>query len=159
MEKFKYFIDFDGVILDSQDRFASIMKNVEDLNEWMDYLCSIKWYSFLRECNEIDDSISVLKELQKMQKLQAIITSIHSFSEGKEKQIYLRERKIIVPIIYVLPEQKKSSVYIPNQFEILVDDKPKNCNDWILAGGQALLFDYHETDNEKGKIKTLKQLL
>lgn len=159
MKDWEYFIDFDGVILDSQDRFVSSMKNVKDLNKWVEYLSSIAWNSFLRECNEIDDSITVLKELQKQQKLKAIITSIHSFTEGKEKQIYLREKNIMVPIIYVLPEQKKSSVYIPNKNQVLVDDKIKNCIDWELSGGKALLFDSHETSKRKEKIKSLKQLL
>ena len=159
MKDWEYFIDFDGVILDSQDRFVSSIKNVKDLNKWVEYLSSIAWNSFLRECNEIDDSITVLKELQKQQKLKAIITSIHSFTEGKEKQIYLREKNIMVPIIYVLPEQKKSSVYIPNKNQVLVDDKIKNCIDWELSGGKALLFDSHETSKRKEKIKSLKQLL
>ena len=159
MKDCEYFIDFDGVILDSQDRFVSIMKNIEDLNEWINYLSSIAWHSFLRECNEIDNSIYVLKELQKNQRLKAIITSIHSFTEGKEKQIYLREKEIFVPIIYVLPEQKKSSVYIPNEHQILIDDKLSNCLDWELSGGKSLLFDPHETNPRKEKIKSLKQLL
>ena len=154
-----YFIDFDGVILDSQDRFLMDMKDNVDFNDWMEYLNSIDWYNFIRECTEIDESLSVLEQLQKLKKLRAIITTIHSMDEGNQKMIFLRERNIEVPILYVLPTQKKSEVYIPSIRDILIDDKQKNCNDWIEAGGSAILFDSHADTNDKSKIKTLKQLL
>ncbi len=158
MEK-NYLVDFDGVILDSQDRFQADMKDNVDFNDWMEYLNSLNWYNFIRECSEIDESLSVLEQLQRLKKLRAIITSIHSFQEGKEKELFLREKNIIVPIIYVLPRQKKSEVYIPTIYDTLVDDKQKNCDEWILAGGSAILFDSHLEKPEKDKIKSLKQLL
>ena len=154
-----YFIDFDGVILDSQDRFLMDMKDNVDFNDWMEYLNSIDWYNFIRECTEIDESLSVLEQLQKLKRLRAIITTIHSMEEGNQKMIFLREKNILVPILYVLPTQKKSEIYIPSITDVLVDDKQKNCNDWIDAGGSAILFDSHAKGNEKSKIKTLKQLL
>ncbi len=154
-----YFIDFDGVILDSQDRFLMDMKDNVDFNDWMEYLNSIDWYNFIRECTEIDESLSVLEKLQKLKKLRAIITTIHSMEEGNQKMLFLRENNIIVPIIYVLPKQKKSDIYIPNINDVLIDDKQKNCDDWIEAGGSATLFDSHSNGKEKNKIKSLKQLL
>ncbi len=159
MENLEYYIDFDGVILDSQDRFLDVMGSSTDLDEWMDYLASLEWKKFLRECNEIDNSISTLDELQKYRKLKGIITQIHCFNEGKEKLLFLRERGIIVPVIYVLPEQRKSTVIIPNKNLVLVDDKVRNCKQWTNDGGSSLQFDPHSTGNEKGKIKSLKQLL
>ena len=154
-----YCIDFDGVILDSQDRFEIDMKDNVDFNDWIEYLSSIDWYNFIRECTEIDESLSVLRKLQKLQKISAIITSIHSMEEGNQKMIFLRENNITVPIIYVLPTQKKSDIYIPKFKDTLIDDKKKNCDDWISRGGSAILFDSHSKSNEKNKIKTLKQLL
>ena len=154
-----YFVDFDGVILDSQDRFLIDMKDNIDFNDWMEYLNSINWYKFIRECEEIDDSIFALNELQELKKLKAIITSIHSFNEGREKVKFLREKKIYVPVLYVLPRQFKSEVYMPNKDDILIDDKLRNCHDWEKAGGNAILFDSHLEKEEKNKIKSLKQLL
>ena len=155
----EYLIDFDGVILDSQERFQSVMKSNTNFYDWMEYLSSIKWYSFLRECNEIDDSLSVLKRLQYLERLKGIITVIHSFEEGAEKLAFLREQSIYVPIIYTLPHQKKSDVYVPKPHTILVDDKKGNCLDWEQAGGKALLFDTKLEQEEKGKIRTLKKLI
>lgn len=158
MEK-QYLIDFDGVILDSQDRYGLVMQGSNDLYAWMDYLSTIKWHEFLRECNQIDDSLSTLEQLQKYRKLKGIITAIHSFEEGKEKLIFLRERGIIVPVIYTLPRQKKSEVFIPRPGIVLVDDKVSNCTSWRDDNGEALQFDPKMKVEEKGKIKTLKQLL
>ena len=155
----KYLVDFDGVILDSQDRFLEVMKDKKDLYEWMDYLSSIEWFKFLRVCEEIDESLSILEKLQKLRKLKAVITKIHSFEEGKEKLLYLREKGIEVPIIYTLPEQKKSDVVIPNSNLVLVDDSRTNYTDWINAGGDALLFDPKNKSANYKKIKSLKQLL
>ena len=154
-----YFIDFDGVILDSQDRFLIDMKDNIDFNDWMDYLNSLDWYKFLRQCDEIDDSIDVLRKLQELKQLKAIITSIHSFEEGTEKMDFLREKEIYVPVLYVPPKRKKCEVYIPNKDDILIDDKVRNCLDWENAGGSSILFDSHLDTTEKHKIKTLKDLL
>ena len=155
----EYLIDFDGVILDSQERFKKDMKDIVDLYAWIDYLSSIEWNKFLRECNQIDDSLSVLSELQRYKRLRAIITRIHAFEEGKEKLIYLRENQIRVPVLFVLPEQKKSDVIIPSSNMTLVDDDPGNCYDWDLAGGKSLLFRPDANDNNSKTIKSLKQLL
>lgn len=154
-----YLIDFDGVIIDSQDRFLLDMKDNIDQDDWTKYLNSINWYKFIRECQEIDESLTVLQKLQKLKKLRAIITTIHGFQEGREKEIFLRENNIIVPIFYVLPDQKKSNIYIPSINDTLVDDKQRNCQDWKDAGGSAILFDSHLETPEKDKIKSLKQLL
>ena len=155
----KYLVDFDGVIIDSMDTFRRDMKGKTGLDEWMEYLSSINWYKFLRECNEIDNSFNSLKELQELKKLHSIITRIHSFNEGIEKLRFIRENGINVPVLYTLPEQKKSEVFIPKKEFILIDDDVRNCKDWEHNSGDALLFKPElETDNKK-IIKTLKNLL
>ena len=155
----KYLIDFDGVIVNSIEIFKRDMGKKTDLDEWMEYLSNIKWFDFLRECDEIDNSFLTLKELERINKLYAIITRIHSFSEGKEKQVFLREKGIKAPIIYTLPEQRKSDVFIPSMEFVLIDDDVRNCKDWERSGGKALLFNPNiETENEK-VVKSLKKLL
>ena len=155
----EYLIDFDGVILDSQSRFEVDMKGNTNFDDWLNYLSSIEWYHFLRECNEIDGSLSTLQELQKYKKLRAIITAIHSFEEGRQKLIYLRDNHIEVPVLYVLPEQKKSDIFIPKRNTVLVDDKLNNCIDWNNSGGVSLLFDCNDNTGSKEIIKSLKQIL
>ena len=153
------YIDFDGVILDSQERYKSIMLDNTNLNDWVEYLSSINWYEFLRECKEIDESLTTIKKLEKYRNLKGIITRIHAFTEGIEKASFLRENNISVPIYYVMPEQKKSQVVVPNKNRILVDDDIKNCFEWENAGGRAILLDNNSKIETKKIIKTLKSLL
>lgn len=154
-----YFIDFDGVILNSQDRFLIDMKDNVNYDDWVRYLNSLDWYNFLRECDEIDESITTLKKLQELKKLKAIITTIHGLDEMSEKLSFIRENDIYVPVFYVPPRTKKTAIYYPKSDDVLVDDKIRNCQDWINAGGVAIHFDSHLEKIEKNKIKTLKQLL
>ena len=118
--------DFDGVFLDSQTRFNEVMKEETDFNKWMDFLNRIEWRSFLRECDLIPNALETFTELQRLKLLKGFITRIHSFEEGKEKAIFLRELGITVPIYYVLPEQPKSMVYLPSKKVILLDDDIEN---------------------------------
>lgn len=157
MEK-QYLVDFDGVILDSQARFDREMRGHID-EDWLDYLINIKWYEFLRECEEIDESTKTLVQLQQYHKLKGIITAIHSLEEGKQKLIYLREKNIEVPVIYTLPGQQKNEVFIPTPGIILVDDKLRNVINWEKAKGSALLFNPSDTTGNEKIIKSLKQLL
>ena len=153
------YIDFDGVILDSQERFKQIMLDNTNLEDWINYLSSIEWYNFLRECKEIDESLTTIEKLQKYRNLKGIITRIHTFNEGIEKANFLRENNIEIPIFYVLPEQSKSSVVVPNKNRVLVDDDIKNCFDWETNGGVALLLDPYTKRETKKIIKSLTTLL
>ena len=97
--------DFDGVYLDSQRRFAEFMKEEKSLELWTKYLNSINWYEFLRECKEMSNATETFLELQRLGILKGFITRIHSFNEGIEKGIFIREKGFVIPIYYVLPEQ------------------------------------------------------
>ena len=153
------YIDFDGVILDSEKRFKKDMIGKTKLEDWIEYLSTIEWFNFLRECNQIDESLDTLKKLQKYKQLKGIITKIHVFEEGIQKAVFLRENGIIVPIHYVLPMQNKSTIVKPSKNKILVDDDIKNCIDWEKNGGTAILFDPYAKTEDKKAIKTLKKLL
>ena len=132
--------DFDGVLLDSQEKYNEIMGLETDFDLWLEYLNNIDWYSFLRSCNEIEGAIETFLELQDLNILKGIITRIHSFNEGEEKCIFLRELGINVPVYYALQTQPKSMVYIPNKNTILVDDEIKNIIEWENSGGIGLLY-------------------
>ena len=45
--------DFDGVLLDSQNKFLEVMKDETDFNLWFEYLTSINWKTFFKTCNLI----------------------------------------------------------------------------------------------------------
>ena len=114
--------DFDGVYIDSQRRFLEVMQNETSLVLWMEYLNSINWREFLRECDEMEHATDTFLKLQELKIFKGFITKIHSFEEGREKALFIREKGLDVPIYYVLPMQSKSRVYIPNRKIILLEE-------------------------------------
>ena len=151
--------DFDGVFLDSQKRFYDVMKDEKSIEKWMDFLNSINWKDFLRECELMPGALETFSELQRRNILKGFITVIHSFDEGKEKCIFLRELGIKVPIYYVLPEQEKSRVYIPNRKVVLLDDKEKNVEEWQKSHGKSILYNPEAKSCGKKYVKSLYDLL
>ena len=151
--------DFDGVYVDSQDRFLEVMQDEKSFDLWMEYLNSINWRTFLKECEENENATETFLVLQELGILQGFITKIHSFEEGKEKSNFIRERGLIVPIYYVLPQQAKSTVYIPNRKTILLDDNYENVIDWEDKGGKSIIFNPNSKKENKKLIKKLDKLL
>ena len=151
--------DFDGVYLDSQRHFSEFMREEKSLDLWTKYLNSINWREFLRECKEMPKATETFLELQRLGILKGFITRIHSFDEGREKSIFIREKGFVIPIYYVLPEQSKSEVYIPNKKTILLDDKEENALDWEMNGGKSIVFDPYSTRDCKKLVKKLDNLL
>jgi len=151
--------DFDGVYVDSQERFLKVMQEEKTLEKWMEYLNNIEWYSFLRECEEMENATETFLELQELGILKGFITRIHSFNEGREKGIFLREKGIKVPIYYVLPEQPKSIIYIPNHKTILLEDQYENAKDWEKSGGKFIIYNPNAKKENKQLIKKIDSLL
>jgi hypothetical protein len=88
-----------------------------------------------------------------------ILTKIHSLVEAKSKVEVLRKNDIIIPMMIVPPHVRKSSIYVPDESCILVDDSKKNVVDWVENGGTGLLFDKGLEEDEKEKVKSLHFLL
>ncbi len=151
--------DFDGVYVDSQERFLEVMKEETAFDLWMEYLTSIDWKSFLRECEEYVNATDTFLQLQELGILKGFITRIHSFNEGREKSKFIRSNGLIVPIYYVLPKQPKSVVYIPDKSTILLDDNYDNALDWEDNGGRSIIFDHNSKIENKKLIKKLDSLL
>lgn len=151
--------DFDGVYLDSQERYQKAMKEETSLEAWMKYLNSIDWPNFLEECEEMTGATETFKELQELKILRGFITQIHSFEEGIEKSKFIRKKGLYVPVIYVLPDQPKSMVYMPNKKTIILEDKVKNVEDWVEKGGKAILYNPKISESNKTMIKKLPDLL
>lgn len=151
--------DFDGVLLDSQEKHIEAMGAETDFYLWMEYLNSIDWHTFLRSCNEIEGAFDTFLELQKLNILKGFITRIHSFDEGKEKVMILRDAGLYVPIYYTLPMQSKSTVYMPDHTTYILDDDPVNNEDWEKSGGKALLYNPNAKRDTQKTIKKLPSLL
>ena len=150
--------DFDGVFLDSQKRFNEVMKEETDFDKWIEFLNGINWKRFLRECEFMPGAVETFTELERLKILRGFITRIHSFEEGNEKCILLRELGFKVPVYYVLPKQSKADVYIPSRKVILLDDDEKNCFEWEEKQGKSILYNPEEKACGKKFVKSLTQL-
>lgn len=114
------FIDFDGVILDSEERMLERKynlglhdhKNESEFDTYFEYtnLHPEEWEYILKEAKSINNSVEIIKELESLKKNIAILTKIHTLQEMKVKTEVLREDlKIFCPVIFVPPGVKKTS--------------------------------------------------
>ena len=91
------YIDFDGVIVDTEDAlFADWRKipNHQELPEELKikYISEANWYKIIRESEIINDAIYVLNHLNPYE--TAILTKVHSlYNESAEKIKFLIKLK------------------------------------------------------------------
>ena len=163
------FIDFDGVILDSEQRmlerkFELGFTNHKDkiqFNKFFEYTNQHpeEWNYIIKQANQINDSINIIKELESLKKEIAILTKIHTLYEMKVKVEEIRtSQKINCPIIFVPPDLKKHQIIIPNG-QVLIDDSAKNIAEWISHGGKGYIFEPNISNNTLKKVKSLEFLL
>lgn len=151
--------DFDGVFLNSQERFDEVMKEEKSFALWKNYLKNLDWVTFLKECQEIPGAEEIFKELIDKDILKGFLLQINSIKEGQAKANYIREKGMIIPIHYVLAPQTKSYIYPPNEHIILLDDKIINTEDWEDHGGKAILYGSKVKKKSKSQINNLSDLL
>lgn len=155
MSKQKIFIDFDGVIFDTEQRVVE-RKNLRPDISWNDFFEKLDWFELLDEAKVINNAIDYILEGQEKTKQLAILTKIHTLIEMEAKVKALRSRKVEVPILFVPPHVKKSQIYLPNNGEILIDDSIKNLIDWEQKGGKSIYFS--EKSDVSSQFETIKAL-
>lgn len=163
------FIDFDGVILDTEKRMYKRKEdlgfcdhdNQDEFRAYFEYtnLNPEEWDYIIRGAHTINNSVEIIQELEKMKKRIAILTKVNSLYEMKVKIDDLRNnRKINCPVFFTPPKVKKHHVIIPNG-QLLIDDFSRNVNGWIESGGKGLIFDPTLKKDTKEKVKSLEFLL
>lgn len=162
-------IDFDGVILDSEERmldrkFSIGLQNHNDKSEFYMYFNYAnqhprEWDYIIREANSINNSVEIIKELERLKKNIAILTKVHSLYEMKVKIEDLRNnRKINCPVFFVPPGIEKHDIITPNN-QLLIDDSEKNIRLWTENGGEGCIFDKTISENKDNKVRSLEFLL
>ena len=163
------FIDFDGVILDTQDRLFERKSNLglynhydqREYEKYFEYtmLHPEEWDYIIREAKSINNSVEIIRELESMKKRIAILTKVNTYREMQVKAEDIREhRKINCPIFFVPYESEKHKIIIPNN-QLLVDDYYVNIDKWISNGGRGIIFDHTIEEDTKEKVKSLEFLL
>lgn len=159
MNNKKIFIDFDGVIFDTEKRVVE-RKNENPNLTWNEFFDNLDWFQLLDEAKVINNAIDYILDGQTRTKQLAVLTKIHTLLEMEAKTKALRSRKIKIPILFVPPHIKKSQIYLPNNGEILIDDSIKNLVDWKQKGGTGIYFNEEQVSTQEFMtIKTLEKIL
>lgn len=162
MQQKNIFIDLDGVVLNSEQKIKDLIQERKPTSkkEWDIFFDSIDWFELLKNSSSINNSVEILNEASSQNDNLMILTKIHTLLEAQAKVYDLREnRKINIPILFVPPHVDKSQIYIPVNNEILVDDSPKNIDNWNKFGGYGILFEENCEVETKNKVKSLEFLL
>lgn len=169
MQTENIFIDFDGVILDSEERMLERKyelglhdhNNESEFDKYFEYtnLHPEEWDYIIKDAKSINNSVEIIKELEILKKEIVILTKIHTLKEMKTKIEVLRDKfEILCPVIFVPPGIKKHQVVIPNN-QLLVDDSKKNVHGWIENGGRGLIFDSTIDYDSESKVRSLEFLI
>lgn len=140
MERLMGYVDFDGVILDTEtglfDKYHE-MKEKGVIITKERYLAEMDWRSWIEKASIIDDSIGFLKSISPNS--VSILTKVHSFEEGKAKMDYLRRHGVKHDVIIVPYICKKHEIVNPKG-KFLIDDYGGNLIGWQENGGIPIRF-------------------
>lgn len=143
------YIDFDGVILDTEPILFDEWKkktNLDQLTEEdkIEYIKQANWKYILDNSDVIRDSIYILRSMNPKENI--ILTRVHSLeNEGAEKIKYLRRRLVELQVILAPYNLRKDEV-VEAYGNILIDDSLRNLSEWKKAGGYPIFFDKDDTN-------------
>lgn len=157
----KIYIDFDGVILDTDTTIDNIIK-ASSIDK-KEYIRSCDWDNLLNNTDVINDSIKYLRE----SKLDInLLSKISTLEEEIAKVRYLRDNGVDMNI-HLVPTKISKSDIVSAEGNILIDDKVYNLDEWSTKGGIPIFFNkdndnidiYGKINTEYKKISNLSILL
>ena len=157
----KIYIDFDGVILDTDTTIDNIIKD-KNIDK-KEYIKTCDWNKLLNNTDIINNSLKYLKET----KLDInLLSKISTLEEGIGKVKYLKDNGIDMNINLVPNKISKSDMVNPKD-NILIDDKVYNLDEWKSNGGIPIFFNkdnkdidvYGKVNTEYKKISDLRMLV
>lgn len=129
----KIYLDFDGVILDTEKILNEEYDGIVDRRE---FVKNYDWFKLMRDDIIINNSLDYIKESTCD---ISLLSKISSMCEGQAKIKYLREKDIFINIHLVPTLIDKNDVVNPKG-NILIDDKIKNLDNWVKNGGTGIFF-------------------
>ena len=138
------YIDFDGVILDTINEGYSRMEELnldpKNSDDCIKFFGTLNWNDFIKNTNEINDSISCIQKLIDSNKFRvSILTHINSLDEAIAKVNYIRKYFKDITIIPV-PKKISKTKMVHSEGSILVDDYAGNLREWESAKGIGVRF-------------------
>lgn len=152
------YIDFDGVIMDTNTKITSLLKefniNLDDYDEKINFLSTLKWDQLLNQSNEISNAFQNIQTLAESGIYNvSILTHVCSEQEGKEKEKLIKQKIGNISVIPV-PKHQEKCFFVDPKNAILVDDYSKNLELWEENGGIGIKF----TNKEYDKFKAIYNL-
>lgn len=131
----KVYVDFDGVILDTDKVVISDFKK-SGQSDRREFVKNYDWSILMDDNLIINDSINNIKN----SKLDiSLLSRIGSINEGFCKVNYLRNHDILIDI-FVVPTGIDKSMMVNARGNVLIDDKLYNLDKWSEAGGISIFF-------------------
>ena len=106
LEDYDILLDYDGVILDSEERIVELKDQQPDLS-WDDFFETVDWERLYEESQEINHALEIIRELQIRRKNLYILTKCHKDKEAVCKIRRIRKEGIIIPTFVVPPHMQK----------------------------------------------------
>lgn len=124
------YIDFDGVLVDTP-KFISKELKIKGNSE--ETCKNFPWDYFLKNCNEIENNLTVLKKISQQNKV-VILTHVYSDKEKSAKENFVYRKLKNIQIISV-PYYIDKNIIVNPKDNILIDDYSNNIEKWINSSG------------------------
>lgn len=129
----KVYVDFDGVLLDTDRVIDSEFDGNGDRRE---FVRNYDWFKLMRDDLIINDCFNYI---DKSKFNISLLSKISSMCEGQAKIKYLRSKNVNIDINLVPTLINKCDV-VSALGNILIDDKIVNLDSWSKCGGISIFF-------------------
>lgn len=145
------YIDFDGVIMNTIEVGYKKMDELgleRNSENCISFYGNLDWKKFLKECQEINNSIECIQKIIDSNLFNVnILSHINSLDEAIEKIKYIR--KYFKDITFIpVPKKISKTKMVHTNGSILIDDYAGNLREWANEGGIGVRFS--EKRNGKG---------
>lgn len=138
------YIDFDGVIYNSIDVLYKIAEEEhidKNYESYYQFFKNLDWCGVLEKSEEINEAFNCIQKIIDSGKFKVfILTHIISLKEA-ELKVELVRKYVKDIIIIPVPKRLSKTEMVKVKGAILVDDYPKNLQEWKNAGGIGVRFD------------------
>ena len=129
----KVYVDFDGVLLDTD---SVIDKEFDGNGERREFVKNYDWFKLMRDDLIINNALDYINNSKYE---VSLLSKISSMCEGQAKIKYLRNKGVNIDINLVPTLINKCDV-VSAYGNILIDDKIVNLDSWSNSGGIFIYF-------------------
>jgi len=162
MSKIQTYIDFDGVLYNTNEILDQMIKeegiSYENQDQVRKFIKKINFYQMIKNAKEINGSITSLLKITEDKKYNTtVLTHVNSYQEAKDKIKILKEISDKIKVIPV-PKYIEKCDYVKPENAILVDDYKVNLINWSNKFGLPIHFDPDLKQSQFPVISSLSEL-